>query len=121
MHNSCGLSSDSAIGVVVGCRLDNRAIGIQCLAGPTDVAALSTSMPALGLIQPHIEGAEGPFLSLKRSMCSSNHSPLFTTEFKMRGAIRLFPLYTFVARVDTTLTFFVKEANKTVEDNVASC
>jgi hypothetical protein len=40
---------------------------------------------------------------------------------RMRGAIRLFPLYDFVARVGTTFNFFVKEANKSGEDNFASC
>lgn len=49
---------------------------------PTDVAAPATSLPAVGLIQLHIESAEGPVLGLTRSMRSSSHSLLSRAEFK---------------------------------------
>ena len=88
----------------------------------TDAAASETSVLAVRLIQPHFERAPRVLsVDLNRSMRNSNRSPLSSTEFKNAWSYTSVPPVRLRGPCRYSFKFFVKEANKTVEDNVASC
>jgi hypothetical protein len=119
---SCVLLCDSAIGVLVGCRLDNRAIGIQFMAGQRILLLQQHPRRLWGSPNLILQGCRRSFPWASSSLCAIRIIHHYLEQsLRMRGAIRLFPPVSLRGPYRYNFNFFVRETNKTGEDNVASC